>query len=125
MIPQGQVIIIHTASEAQDLRVADSGNRQSKQDLVGGMHTLETSVIPAGPLQRTAPAVSFAPEPQVQSESSDSAHQGLVFQTENGSTVEDDALQALSLIAQVYFKSLKYSRMCLHKFLVISRIATS
>ena len=88
--PEGQVVIIQKASEAQDL---------------AGVQSLETPVAPAGPLQRSASAVSVAPEPQVQAESLDSAHQGLVFQTDGGSIAEDDALQALSLLAQVYFKS--------------------
>ena len=107
--------------------MADSRNRQSTQDLVAGMQWLDASVAPAGPLQPTASAVSFAPEPEpqaqaeleAQAESPGSAHQGLVFQTDNGSTAEDGGMQALSLIAQVYFKSHQYSKMCPH-YLVFS-----
>ena len=87
--PEGKrVIIIQKTSEAQDLP---------------GLESLGTSVAPAGPLQPSASAVSAASEPQVQAETFDSAHQGLVFHTDDGSIAEHDALQALSLLAQVYF----------------------
>ena len=106
MVPsEAQVIIIQKASEAQDLRVADSQDRQYQQDLLAGTQSLDTSSAPAGQLQLTASAVCFAPEPRAQAESSDCAHQGLVFQTDNGSSAEEDGLQALSVIAQVCFKS--------------------
>ena len=125
MVPlEGQIIIIQKTSEAQDLRVADSQDRPCRQDLLAGTQLLDTSSAPAGPLQRTASAVSFAPEPRAQAESSDSAHQGLVFQTDNGSSAEEDGLQALSLIAQVCFKSHKCFNMCFH-YLMVSRTASS
>ena len=106
--PQGHVIIVYAASETQDLGLADSKSRRSKQDLLSDMRPLNTSLVPAGPLQQTAHAVSFADEPQLQAESQECAHQGLVFQTDNGSPAADSAPQALTIIAQVYFKSHKF-----------------
>ena len=112
--PQGQVIIIHKASETHGLRLANSQSGRSGQDFLSGMKQLTPFLAPAGLLQRPAHAVSFAVEPQIEAESSESARQGLVFQTDNGSPAEDDALQALTLMAQVHFTSHKFWKMRLH-----------
>ena len=83
--PQGQVIIIHKAFETPSLPAAPS-------------RPLDSATWMRSPQQ---PASPFALEPRVFAGRQVSVHQGLVFQMQDSIAAQDDALQALTLIAQV------------------------
>ena len=86
--PQGRVIIIQKDTETRSPGV-DKGRSAMKSD----RHTLESHH--ARQFSRT---VSFAEE---EPQNSNCQYKGLVFHQDNGIAAEDDALQALTAIAQV------------------------
>lgn len=82
--PQGQVIIIQNAAE---IRAAHSHHKHSALK--------STAQSSHG---RPARQISFAPE---MVETREGEYQGLVFHVDNGDAVQDDAMEALTAIAQV------------------------
>lgn len=82
--PQGQVIIIQNAAEVR----------------VAHLYRKHSAIRSAAPTPRGRPArqISFAPD---MVETRESEYQGLVFRVDNGNAVQDDALEALTAIAQV------------------------
>ena len=82
--PGGQVIIIQNAAE---VRVAHLHHKHS---------VLKSAA--STPRGRPARQISFAPD---MVETRESEYQGLVFRVDNGNAVQDDALEALTAIAQV------------------------
>ena len=83
--PQGQVIIIQDGAET---RAAHSHQK----------HSALKPAQSSGPGRQISRAVSFAPD---MVETRESEYQGLVFHVDNGDAVQDDAMEALTAIAQV------------------------
>ena len=87
--PQKQVIVIQTEAETRPAAIASKASTLKATD---------KSPQTGRAAKRISRAVSFA-ENLVKSKERE--HQGLVFHVDNGSVAQDDALQALTAIAEV------------------------